>query len=396
MATLHDRIIAVLEGTGVAGISNLIRYMKGEKGYFWVRSHGHDHWTNGTAQHSWRVYQYMLYMKEHPEEIPPVRKAKREGTPVEEELLPERVRSLVDTDIALAGLLHDLGKTKKAGQGYPHGHEKRSKTIIDMVIGDSFAKQYPNVMGAIYYHHGYEKHDAELDKYKDSTLARLLKQADCIASGTTWNSTRFKEGRTQRKGEQTNDVLSLRRDALDRTYQMLSYRMFVDCEYNLHPIVGFGGSTIEWNAKEDVVRQIKGGQASCLVMPDGSDVISSAHQLVKDGNSVCMAIGIENNVIDSWDRYLRQNNSSEEDLLICSNILNSFYSSKYISHHRYSYIMRKEIKQQYIQQDPSKGVFLPDVTFFRDGASEGFRQVAPWRCDVLLIPGWKGAVIIEK
>ena len=62
MLTLNERIINELQRTEVKNLSHLINYMKGEKGFFWVRSGEHDHWTNGTAQHSWRVYQYIRYM----------------------------------------------------------------------------------------------------------------------------------------------------------------------------------------------------------------------------------------------------------------------------------------------------------------------------------------------
>lgn len=35
------------------------------------------------------------------------------------------------------------------------------------------------------------------------------------------------------------------------------------------------------------------------------------------------------------------------------------------------------------------------VTFFRDGVSEGFRMVDSWKCDVFLVPGWKGCEILD-
>lgn len=58
--------------------------------------------------------------------------------------------------------------------------------------------------------------------------------------------------------------------------------------------------------------------------------------------------------------------------------------------------MRGEIKQRYQNQSIDEGIFLPQVTFFRDGVSEGFRLVAPWTCDVLLVPEWKGGAIIYQ
>ena len=106
----------------------------------------------------------------------------------------------------------------------------------------------------------------------------------------------------------------------------------------------------------------------------------------KGNQKICLVIGIDLTEIKPETRYLRQDNPAEEELLICSNLLKSLYQSKYIGDFRFAYTMRDEIKQQYDQQSPDKGIFLPQVTFFRDGVSEGFRMVTPWTCDVLLVP----------
>ena len=66
MSSLNELIINELQRTEVKDLSRLINYMKGERGFFWVRSGEHDHWTNGTAQNSWRVYHYMRHMWENP------------------------------------------------------------------------------------------------------------------------------------------------------------------------------------------------------------------------------------------------------------------------------------------------------------------------------------------
>ena len=47
MSSLNELIINELQRTEVKDISRLINYMKGERGFFWVRSGEHDHWTNG-------------------------------------------------------------------------------------------------------------------------------------------------------------------------------------------------------------------------------------------------------------------------------------------------------------------------------------------------------------
>lgn len=367
MPSLNERIITELQRIEDINLSRLISYMKGEKGFFWVRSREHDHWTNGTAQHSWRVYQYMRYMWEHPE--------------IDSDLDPEEVKKLSEREIILTSLLHDVGKM----WGCEH-HATNSKKILDEYLGKGFAQRNPKIVAAIFFHHNKSKDGGFLNDYRHSALKKLLNKADSKASGTTWHSTRFKEQRSQHDGKHS-DVRHMRRVAMDRTLQVLDYKMFLDYQYDFHTIKDYNRKSIEWNSYEDLIQQIKAGNASTLSVPNGVDCITAAHQWVQKGNQkICLVIGIDLTVIKPETRYLRQDNPAEEELLICSNLLKSLYQSKNIGDFRFAYTMRDEIKQQYDQQSPDKGIFLPQVTFFRDGVSEGFRMVTPWTCDVLLVP----------
>lgn len=389
MPTLNERIINELQRTEVKNLSRLISYMKGEKGFFWVRSAGHDHWTNGTAQHSWRVYQYMRYMWEHPEEISDNRKALRDASyQADAALAPDKVKALTENEIILTGLLHDVGKM----WGCDH-HATNSKKIIDQYLGEGFAQDNPNIVAAIFFHHNKNKDGGYLNAYRDSTLRKLLNKADSMASGTTWNSTRFKGQRSQMHNTDS-DAGHLRREAMDRTRQVLDYRMYLDCACNFHPIVGFSSSKIVWNTHEDSVKEVKAGSVMCLPVGKEEDFITAAYRYHREGREhLYIAIGVNLSLILTGERNLRQENPPEEEMLICSNVLMSFYMSKVIQDYRYAYTMRNEIAQCYQQQSLDKGILLPQVTFFRDGSSEGFRMVAPWQCDVLLVPGWRGASI---
>lgn len=389
--TLTERIISELQRTDVKNLSHLIQYMEGEKGFFWVRSGGHDHWTNGTAQHSWRVYQYMRYMWEHPEEIPSNRKAtKNPSYKADPDLAPVKVKALTENEIILSGLLHDLGKMK----GCSH-HASNSKLIIDKYLGAGFSERNPKIVAAIFFHHNMGKDGGSLNVYRNTTLKKLLNRADTMAAGTTWNSSRYKEKRSQRHGATTSDMKHLRRVAMDRTHQVLDYRMYLDHHYNLCHVVGIPSTTIQWNVQVDNLSQIIDGLEDPLPITTGNDYITSAHRYIQEGKSIKIVVGIEILDSNSWNRYLRQNNPAEEELLICSNIHMAFYSAKDVGDHRYAYTMRDEALQHYRQQSKDKGVFLPRVTFFRDGESEGFRMVEPWTCDVLLVPDWKGCMIVD-
>lgn len=392
MTSLNDIIIRELQRTDVKNLSRLINYIKVEKGFFYVRSAKHDHWRNGTAQHSWRVYKYMRYLWEHPEEIPENRRAMRDPSyKADPALAPDKVRQLTEKEIILAGLLHDVGKM----QGCDH-HAAKSKKILDDFLGTGFSQSNPKIVAAIFFHHRKDKDGGFLNQFKHSTLRKLLSHADSMAAGTAWNSTRFLEQRSQRSGIHQNDIAHMRRVAMDRTRQVLYYRMFLDSHYDFHTLVGYGMSLIQWNVQTDLVQQIKSDSVIPVLKSTGKDVITELHDYVlKNNGKVCLVVCVEMSVIMHYERNLRQNNAPEEELLICSNILNAFYQSQDIGEHRYSYQMRSEVVQCYKQQSSEKGILLPQVTFFRDGVSRGFRMVEPWQCDVLLVPGWKGCMIVD-
>lgn len=392
MPTLNERIIKELQRTEVKNLSRLISYMNGEKGFFWVRSGEHDHWTNGTAQHSWRVYQYMRYMWEHPEVIPCNRKAISDPSKADPVLSPEKMKALTEHEIILTGLLHDVGKM----WGCDH-HATNSRKIIDNYLGKGFSERNPEIVAAIFFHHKKDKNGGFLNAYKDTTLKKLLNQADSMAAGTTWHSTRFKEHRSQRHGNISSDVKHLRRVAMDRTRQVLDYKMYMDFTYDLRTIGGYASKDITWNTHDEMVNEVKSGILKDLSIPNNVDYISAVHRIIQEKDrNVCLIVGIDLSLIKNDERFLRQENPSEEELLICSNVMMAFYKSKSIGNFRYAYTMRDEIKQLYQNQSSDKGIFLPQVTFFRDGASEGFRMVAPWTCDVLLVPGWKGCAYLER
>ena len=390
MSSLNELIINELQRTEVKDLSRLINYMKGERGFFWVRSGEHDHWTNGTAQHSWRVYQYMRYMWENPCEIPCNRKALNVPSyKADPALAPDKVKTLTENEIILTGLLHDVGKM----WGCNH-HASNSRKIIDSYLGEGFSEVYPKIVASIYFHHHKEKDGGFLNAYRNTTLRILLNKADSMASGTTWHSIRFIENRSQRYGRLTSDIKHLRRGAMDRTRQVLDYRMYLDYTYKLQTITGFASKNIVWNTHGDWVKGMKKGTLTGIPLQHKEDFISHAHRITKDNKNICLIIGIDLSINSQNTRDLRQDNQGEEEFLICSNTLMAFYKPKENVNFRYSYTMRGEIKQRYQNQSIDEGIFLPQVTFFRDGVSEGFRLVAPWTCDVLLVPGWKGGAII--
>ena len=96
---IKDRICAILRATGRPGIEAVIGYLE-TSSYFKRGCYGHHKEYGGLAQHSLEVYEHMM---EHASRLPS------------------------DT-VAVAGLLHDLGKTARRDG---RGHWQRSVDILD-------------------------------------------------------------------------------------------------------------------------------------------------------------------------------------------------------------------------------------------------------------------------
>ena len=329
--TLQERIENELKKTDVAYLSSLLRYMREEKGFYWVRSSGHDRWTNGTAQHSWRTYQYMRYMREHPEAIPSNRPNAKHPDPM---LCADKVKKLTDYELILTGLLHDVGKI----DGCSH-HATNSKRILTKYFGASFVEHYPQIIAAIWCHHNADhKHDRRLDPYKNSTLKRLLNRADSMAAGTTWNSTRFKNGRSQR-GESNTYLVTRIGEALDRTIQVNNYGFYLDNHYNLEELPPYNTQDIVW---------------------DGT---------TKSGD------------------YIEVHMSDKQNLLIRTNLVKAlFYYKSNENHHYIVSDVLNSYQNRWNQALAKGGIFLPHVCFFRGTQDEGYPMIKPYYKDVKIIP----------
>lgn len=370
MEDLKTRIESVLRAVNIDGMEDLLAYMGQPNSFYWCRSSGHDRWTGGTAEHSWRVYQYMLYLRDHPNMI--------KCDSVKDKA---KFSTLSDESIALAGLLHDVGKINGCGN-----HEIESLRLMRLYLKGPSQKWYDQVLAAVFFHHNRNsKSDSALNKHRDCLLRMLLNDADTRASGTTWNAKRFLDGLTQHSGTPSS-ANYLRRVALDRTRQVLDYKMYLDGDFVFHSISGYSRNDIRLEDSFEKVVDV----TAVTPGPTREDFITNLHYAQRDPKA-CLVIGVDPRVIRSETRNLRQTEDNiERDLLICSNILPALYRSKQDQDkhgHKYSYWMPDEVIALYEKmQGNSACLFLPNVTFFRDGSSKGFRMVEPWTCNVVLIP----------
>ena len=374
--TLKEKIFKTLKDTRAEGIDKMLQYMEQYK-YYECKSSSHNHWKGGTSQHVWAVYL--------------IAKALRDQRMGE----PNIVNYATDKKLAVICLLHDIcdmdvsvydnNQKLVGGHGYRSywmmryhnvGTEVERKVVCNH-MHDNASYNFNNLQ--------------ETDEYK--ALHSLIRKADGQASGTAWNSTRFKENRTQHYGVLTKDISYLRAVAMDRTVQSGKYHLYMDEKYELREYRNYARKDIKWNSHEDIVRLLN--EIERVQLDNALDVISAAHQyMIKTKERLCLVVGICFEIPEDKDKRLRRYYIDEQNILICSNLLNSFYKSditkKSTKKFRFEFTMRDEIKEHYRKLTKQNGgIYMKNVVMIRDGSGRGFPFVEPWDVDLLLIPGKK-------
>ena len=196
--TLKEKITKTLQDTRVANIDKMLRYME-QNGYYTCRSSSHNHWKGGASQHMWAVYLIAKALRDQRLDEPIIAK------------------HALDQKLAIVCLLHDLCDMDVRVYDEENkeviGHGRKSRWIMKNIGVGTTAEQ----MAVLYHMHSFEWKAGtaeEVDEYK--ALHSLITKADHLASGTAWNSSRFKESRTQRHGVPTKDISYLRAVAMDR------------------------------------------------------------------------------------------------------------------------------------------------------------------------------------
>ena len=138
---IRNRIIEILEGLDRPGTEAVINYLK-TSSYFNRGCYGHHKEQGGLAKHSLEVYEHMVAFSE----------------------------GLSSDSIAVAALLHDLGKTTRIGG---KGHAHRSLNILDR-LGFKLADDERIAIG--------NHHDFSFDFFS-CPLRRALSIADCRSTG---------------------------------------------------------------------------------------------------------------------------------------------------------------------------------------------------------------------
>lgn len=374
--TLKEKIIQELKNTNVANIDKMLQYMERNR-YYECRCSTHNHWKGGASQHMWAVYL--------------IAKALRNERLDE----PNIAKYATDQKLTIVCLLHDLCDMNVTvinnnGRNVSSEHGNKSYWIIkNLNVGTEAEREaVRNHMHSNRPHHLTSQQ--EIDEY--NALHGLVHEADGIACGTAWNSTRFKERRTQHHGIVTEDISYLRAVAMDRSVQSGRYHLYVDEKYELREYKNYNRNLINWNSCESIIRDLEDNSIS-IHLHGNQDVISAAHEHIKNtGERLCLVVGVSPDIPQDKDTRLRRGWIDEQDILICSNLLNTFYISnrcdgKGKNRHRFEFTMRDEIKKHYQDLPNQKGgIYLPGVKMIRDGSSRGFPFVEPWDVDLLLVP----------
>lgn len=370
---LKKRIIQELKNTRVANIDKMLQYME-QHGYYECSCSSHNNWRGGTSQHIWAVYLIAKAIRD---------KSKNE---------PQIARYATNQKLAIVCLLHDLcdmGVLIYMDGRRVGGHGNKSYSIMKTLnVGTEAEREaVRNHMHKDCQHNLTSQE--EIDEY--TILHSLVFQADHCASGTAWNSTRFKESRTQHKGVFTEDKSYLRAVAMDRSVQSGMFHCYVDEKSELREYRNYNRDSIKWNYCENGIHDLI-DSSKRIQLGGNRDIISESHEYIKKTEErICIVVGVSLDIPQDKDTRLRRGWIDEQDILITSNILNSFYNNQECKEkkrrHRFKFTMRDDIKKHY-QALPEKngGIYLPGVTMIRDGSSRGFPFVEPWKVDLLLVP----------
>jgi len=368
-------ITDTLRDTKVPNIEKMIQYMENHD-FFVCQSSSHNHWEGGTAQHVWAVYL--------------IAKALRDKRMNE----PNIAKYATDNKLALVCLLHDICDMNVCVYDDNHKrvtrHGSRSYWIMrNLKVGTEVERKV--VCNHMHKNAPYHFHNQqEIDEY--NALHDLITDADHRASGTAWNSKRFKENRTQHHGDETKDQSYLRAVAMDRTTQSGRYHLYMDEHYELREYHNYYAQNIRWNDCEDLIKKLKDDSIK-VKLDETKDVITAVHNHIrKTGERLCFVLGVNSTIPKDKDTRLRRGWKDEQDILICSNLINAFYNSKECEEkdkrrHRYEFTMKNDIKEHYRNLSNQKGgIYMPGVKMIRDGESRGFPFVEPWLVDILLVP----------
>ena len=217
--TVKERIVKTLRDTGAKNIDKMLQYM--EKNEFYdCKSCSHNHWTGGTQQHVWAVYLIAKTLRD---------------LRINE---PNIAKYATDKKLAIVCLLHDICDMDVSvydnNQQLVGGHGYRSYWMMkNLNVGTEVERKVVcnHMHKDALYHFNKQQ---ETDEYK--ALHSLITDADHKASGTAWNSTRFKESRTQLHNKTTcrNDSY-LMAVAMDRSVQSgrKNCHFYVDEKYEL-------------------------------------------------------------------------------------------------------------------------------------------------------------------
>ena len=377
MPTLKEMIIQTLRATKAPNIDAMLKYMEAN-GYFECKCKSHNNWKGGSAEHMWATYLMAKALRNQRISDPNVRKY------------------ATDKKLAIVCLLHDLCdmhvhvKTDK-GQDVSDEHGTKSYWIMRNLNVGTLAERE-----AVKFH----MHRAKTCSLKDAKLIAeykvlhdILATVDHWASGTAWNAKRHKEGRTQVSGVKCTPGY-LRAFALDRTFQSETFKLYMDKDYTLLEFKNYNRNNIVWGFSNNIHGNVNRLSAYRLPLDTNVDIITSLHNYLKENDErICLVMGCMDTIPDNTCVRLRQDSPFEQRVLICSNILASFFKGEkddttemHKRRFRMKFTMRDEIKSQYKASNLKDGVLFPGVTMIRSGESDGFPFVSPWTIDILMVP----------
>lgn len=375
--TLHDKITKALLDTHAENIDKMLSYME-RNGYFTCHCSSHNHWTGGSSQHMWAVYLIAKELRDQRTHEPAVAKY------------------ATDEKLAIVCLLHDLCDLKVPvydnNHKEVHGHGRKSYWIMKNIgVGTEVERWVVcNHMHSPKESPCRSSNPDEVEEY--NTLLSIVRTADHKAAGCAWNSTRFKEGRTQHTGVPSSQGY-LMAMAIDRTTQSIQNEMYVDEHYELRKFRSFYDVRDIRLLDRDEARDLIKGKKR-IPIGNNSDIITAAHEYAtKTEERLCFVVAADQTIPKDRETRLKRRTKEEQNLLICSCLIYPFYNynlckEKETKRHRYEFTMKDEVKRLYQECSEQSGVlYLDGIRMIRDGESRGFPFVETWRADIMLVLG---------
>lgn len=145
----------------------------------------------------------------------------------------------------------------------------------------------------------------------------------------------------------------------------------------------------EFSVKNDITIN------SCHVDVVNDDCLKVAYRYVEKYGDVCL-LNLASNK-NPCGSVIYGEGAQEEYISLCSDYYRSLFQFTYNEEKYKKYNISMRENEHYPLDECWGGVFSPNVTFFRERASHAkYRNIAPWKCNIIAVPALNCPECVEK